>query len=443
MAVKTVFVPLARTTFFMPAAQENFAGSVKMLKGIFSDLTAPDELITDPNDLSDYLAKIDSPDLIIYQCTTFIGSEFMYELMRRFKCPVLIWAVREPSIDGTRLKLNSLTGAFSAGNSVYTQERDFDFVFGNPDEQAVQDFFSKYNRALEVVKSLKDLVIGVVGSQPAGFGFGNVIETDLAGTFGVRVARTEAAQIMETAKGYSDEDIQGELAQLKSRTVDTGIPAENMNKYARLKKAFQQFVDDNNVKALASRCWPDFFTGFGAPVCAVLSMLNDDSIAASCETDVPGALSMYIAGRLTGSSVYFGDPVAVDEKCDSIVYWHCGAGASSLASNRCGAKLGVHPNRKIGPVMDFGLKPGKVTVMRVGRDQHGYRMFAYTGEALDEPQKFYGTSVTVRPEGGKAAQYVQKFIKDGWEPHFIVAYGDIIDELKIICDTLKIRIFTY
>ena len=75
-------------------------------------------------------AKVDKADLIIYQCTTFIGSEFMYELMRKFKCPVIIWAIREPSIDGTRLKLNSLTGAFSAGNSVYTQDRDFDFVFG-------------------------------------------------------------------------------------------------------------------------------------------------------------------------------------------------------------------------------------------------------------------------------------------------------------------------
>lgn len=48
--------------------------------------------------------------------------------------------------------------------------------------------------------------------------------------------------------------------------------------------------------------------------------------------------------------------------------------------------------------MDFGLKAGKVTVLRLGKDKDGYRMFIYKGEALDEPQKFYGTSVTVRPE---------------------------------------------
>ena len=38
-------------------------------------------------------------------------------------------------------------------------------------------------------------------------------------------------------------------------------------------------------------------------------------------------------------------------------------------------------------------------------------MFIYKGEALDEPQKFYGTSVTVRPENGNAAAYVKTSLK--------------------------------
>lgn len=248
---------------------------------------------------------------------------------------------------------------------------------------------------------------------------------------------------MEKAKSYTSEELAKDLEELNSRTINVNIPQENMEKYARLRKAFQAFVDENKIGALASRCWPDFFTGFGAPVCAVLSMLNDNNIPSSCETDIGGAISMFIGSKLTNTATYFGDPVAIDEACDSIVYWHCGAGASSLANASCGAKLGVHPNRKIGPVMDFGLKAGKVTVLRLGKDKDGYRMFIYKGEALDEPQKFYGTSVTVRPENGNAAAYVKNFVKDGWEPHFVIAYGDIVDEVKIMCNLLKIRVFEY
>lgn len=443
MAIKAVFVPLARTTFYMPSAEDNFQKSVEALQNIFENIIVPDKLITDPNDLTTYLNTITAPDVIIYQCTTFIGSEFMYEVMRKFKCPVIIWATREPSIDGTRLKLNSLTGAFSAGNSVYTQDRKFDFIFGNPDEENVIDSLTKYNKALKLIAALKELVIGVVGNQPAGFGFGTIHETDLIGTLGTRVARIEAAAIMEKAKNYTSEEVTAYLAELNSRTININIPDENMEKYARLRKAFQEFIDENNVGALASRCWPDFFTGFGAPVCAVLSMLNDNNIVASCETDIGGSISMFIGSQLTGKATYFGDPVAVDETCDSIVYWHCGAGASSLANKSCGAKLGVHPNRKIGPVMDFGLQPGKVTVLRLGKDQKGYRMFMYKGEALDEPQKFYGTSVTVKVDGGNAAKRVKEFVKDGWEPHFVVAYGDITEEIEILCELLNIRLFEY
>ena len=42
-----------------------------------------------------------------------------------------------------------------------------------------------------------------------------------------------------------------------------------------------------------------------------------------------------------------------------------------------------------------------------------------------------------------AAAYVKNFVKDGWEPHFVIAYGDIVDEVKIMCNLLKIRVFEY
>ena len=69
--------------------------------------------------------------------------------------------------------------------------------------------------------------------------------------------------------------------------------------FARLYKAYKDYCDSGNVKALASRCWPDFFTAFGTPVCAALAMLNDLGVAAACEADTYGALSMYMCMELT------------------------------------------------------------------------------------------------------------------------------------------------
>lgn len=60
--------------------------------------------------------------------------------------------------------------------------------------------------------------------------------------------------------------------------------------------------------------------------------------------------------------------------------------------------MGVHPNRKIGPVMDFGCEACEhVTIFRVGRKPDGsFRFFIAEGSALDKPKQFNGTSVVVK-----------------------------------------------
>ena len=59
------------------------------------------------------------------------------------------------------------------------------------------------------------------------------------------------------------------------------------------------------------------------------------------------------------------------EKAAAVSYTHLDVykrqAACSISREDTGATIGVHPNRKIGPVMDFGCKAAdKVTVFRVG-----------------------------------------------------------------------------
>ena len=105
-----------------------------------------------------------------------------------------------------------------------------------------------------------------------------------------------------------------------------------------LYKAYSDFVKDNNVAAISSRCWPDFFVEFGTPVCGVLSLLNDNSVAASCEADAYGAISMLIGMKLSEQSVFFGDPVSLDKNENTVTFWHCGTAACSLAHESTGAQ---------------------------------------------------------------------------------------------------------
>ncbi len=195
----------------------------------------------------------------------------------------------------------------------------------------------------------------------------------------------------------------------------------------------------NNIGALASRCWPDFFTAFGTPVCSVLGILNDLGIPCACEADAYGALSMFVSSFLTGNSAFFGDPVSLDEKENTVTFWHCGMAPCSLAREDTGACAGVHCNRKIGPTLEFGTKPqDKVTIFRIGRNPDGsFRFFIAKGRALDKPQQFYGTSTVIQTEND-ARNIVETAIRNGWEPHFAVAWGDIYDAVKALGNILGI-----
>lgn len=443
MIMKTVYLPLARTTFSMPDAENYFSMSGSRLEKIFPGVIKPDQLLTSPEMIEDFISATGDADLVIYQCVTFIGADFAGIVSKRFQCPVIVWAMREPTINGTRLKLNSLTGAFSAANKLKTSGHRYFFVFGNPDEETVREALHDIGKAVTLINKLSTLKIGVVGSPPAGFEFGGMDAALLSEQFGAEIIHTGIEEMIKRAESYEG-DILSPVNELKQKTAGwESIPAVNMDKYARLSAVYQDFVTENQIQALASRCWPDYFTGYGAPVCAVLSVLNDKGIPSSCETDIGGALSMFIGAEMSGSPVFFGDPVAVDEDCDAIIFWHCGAGAPYLANRELGARVGVHPNRKIGPTMEFGLKEGEVTIIRLGKDKDVFRMFMMKGTALNEPQKFYGTTVTVRPSGGAAAAKIKTFVDAGWEPHFIIAYGNIADSLRIFCELRGISLFEY
>ena len=154
-----------------------------------------------------------------------------------------------------------------------------------------------------------------------------------------------------------------------------------------------------------------------------------------------GALSMFLGQQITGESSFFGDPVALDEEENTFTFWHCGMAACNLAREESGACVGVHPNRKIGPTMEFGLRSAeKVTRNRVSRDKNGtFRFFIAEGKALDRPKQYLGTSVVVqmKPEVRDLLDFL---LNEGYEPHYAVIYGAAADSLEMLGRMLGLKV---
>lgn len=442
---KGVYVPVGVPTFDLESAQVQFELSAGLLKEIDPDFICPEQILLSPDELCSFLSR-QAPDFIVFQNVTFAGSAYAAEVLRRFDCPVLLWTLREPVIDGGRLRLNSLTGAYSAANTFRAfRNRTFEYVFGAPDEPHTVETLKACIKAAYIKKKLRGLRMAAIGHTPQGFGFGRALDSELMDVFGVELESIELRELIERANRYSDEECLEYLD--KSRCAMCGLenmPECRVSGHSKMYKAYADYVNERGISALASRCWPDFFTAYGTPVCAVLSMLNDEGVAAACEADVYGALSMWIGMQFSGNPVFFGDPVSLDEKENTLTFWHCGAAACSLARTDTGAEVGVHPNRKIGPVMDFGCQAmGDATVFRIGREADGsFRCFLLEGEGLDKPKQFTGTSIVVKTDS-PVRTVVEQSVYDGFEPHFVVLKGRHADELEILAHMLGMKVYRY
>ncbi len=439
-----VFVPIGVPTFDLDVANDQFNESIKLLNELCENLIHPNNILLTTNEEKKYLSNNNHPSAVIIQNTTFANAAYTYEILNEYDCPILLWTLKEPIVDGQRLRLNSLTGAYSAANAMHMVGRgNFEYVYGSPTEKQTSESINAFILAAKVKQKLKTSSVAIVGTTPQGFDFGSAYESELLKNFGVKAIKVETRELINNANAYLDSV--GEENMNVACTNMVGLEKmgkDQLLKHTKLFMAYMKFIKDNDISFVASRCWPDFFTEYGAPVCAVISALNDMGVSTSCEADVYGSLSMYIGFLLTDTPCFFGDPVLLNDTESSITYWHCGAAAPKLASEKYGANFGVHPNRQIGPTMDFSCKGSdNATIFRIGRKPDGkFRIFIETGEVLEKEKQFSGTSIVVKTHNS-AKDIINKSVLSGFEPHFVISHENIKAELIILANMLNIEVY--
>ena len=184
--------------------------------------------------LKEYLFKI-NPSLIILQNITFANSAYASEVLKNFDCPILLWTLREPTIDGGRLRLNSLTGAYSAANAIRQfKSGEFEYIFGSPIEENVIKTINATIKASKLKYDLSKMKMVAVGHTPQGFGFGRAMDMEFLSKFKVTLDSIESRELMDIAKSYELEDCESYLDELRNSSVGLdAIPKANLEGFAR------------------------------------------------------------------------------------------------------------------------------------------------------------------------------------------------------------------
>ena len=99
----------------------------------------------------------------------------------------------------------------------------------------------------------------------------------------------------------------------------------------------------------------------------------------------------------------------------------------------------IHSNRKLPFLMEFPLKPGRVTIARVSEASGDYRLVVGSGEIRRAPLSFSGTSGVLRFDR-PVSDVLDTIMKEGLEHHVSVTYGEYAPELITLAKILGLQV---
>ena len=319
-------------------------------------------------------------DLLLVQLTTFATGETTAPLLR-LPLPLGLWALPEAAgaAKGTGpLPLNSLCGlnmtlSFLDRPPVEREQRA-KWFYGTADSSWFRERLIPTLAALRGLRALREARLLQIGGTAPHF-YGLEEEPRLAGVTVERMPLTELFQRVARVPA-------GEARALAAdwrRNEQSSVTEEQLRRSAALELALARIVTEGEYDAVALRCWPELPDDTGTMACATLARLGDGGVAAACEGDVMGALSMLALQGVSGNGALLMDLSDIHAERGAL-FWHCGNGPLSWGASP--TRLATHFNRDgVGTVRDMVVGPGPATGFRLL--EGGERALVFAGEFLE------------------------------------------------------------
>lgn len=457
--MKIGLLPLGRSTFDVPFAEEKLAAMLAALDAMGHEIVGPRALLFDEAATRAAMAELGSADidqLLILQ-VTFTDAAMTVAAASAFDQPLAIWAVPEPRLGG-RLRLNAFCGLNLAAHALSLNDRAFSWLYADPAGDIAGDLSgllagqrsagrldaalrpARSEAGARIAEGLKGRRIARVGEHPVGFDTCAYQPEALQELAGVTVDALALDDLFSTARAVTDDEAARTraLAEQDVGGLDT-VDAAQLDRSLRLKSGLDRLRAAGTYDAFAIRCWPETFTEYGGAVCGPAAMMGEARVPCACEADVYGALTQLVLMEAADAPVFLTDLVDMDAADNTGVVWHCGQAPISMRDPDAPAEATVHTNRKQPLLYQFPLKPGRVTFLRLSQAFGEPKMIIAGGEMLRRPMAFTGTSGVVRFDR-PADAVLGDIIASGLEHHMALAYGDHREALRGVAAAMDLPV---
>ncbi len=341
--------------------------------------------------------------------------------------PVLVHAFGDES---KRMTIADRRDSFCGKMSVCNNLKQYGIPFTltalhtvSPTSDSFRSDLRQFGATCRVVRGLRRARLGAIGARPTAFNTVRYSEKLLEHS-GISVDTLDLFELMGWANKMtsSDANVKAKLEQIQAYTKTDGIPAESLDKMARLGCAIDKWCEDAQLDATAIQCWTAMEEFYGVVPCTLMSMMSNSLMSSACETDIAGTVSMYAmqlasntpSALLDWNNNYGDDP----NKC---VVFHC----SNLPSDVFASQKMDYQEiiaGTVGKENTFGtivgrMKESEFTFCRVSTDDLNGRINAYVGKGQltnDVLNTFGGFGVAEVPNLQRLLHYI---CDNGFEHH--------------------------
>jgi L-fucose isomerase-like protein len=261
----------------------------------------------------------------------------------------------------------------------------------------------------------------------------------LAALAGVTVETTALPAFFDRARAVPEAAIAARRQDVAGlERIDT-VDQPQLARSLSLHEALKGLATDRNLAAVAVRCWPETFTEYGCAICGPMGLMTEGGTPTACEADVYGAVTALLMQETAGAPAWLVDVVDMDIADQTAVFWHCGSAPDSMRDETVASAAQIHSNRKMPLLMEFTLKPGRITIARLSQSRNQVKLVVTGGEVMRAPMSFTGTSGVVRFDA-PMQDALDDLIDQGLEHHVAMVYGDCRAALVALGERLGIPV---
>jgi L-fucose isomerase-like protein len=339
-----------------------------------------------------FLSKAKEIAGIIITLPNFGEERGIIEAIKRSGLDVPILVQAEQDVAG-QMKIDRRRDSFCGKISICNNLRQAGIPFSLTRSHTVSVTSPEFKEDLDrfaaicrIVRGLKNVRLGAIGSRPAAFQTVRYSEKILESA-GIGVEPVDLYEILGKVGQLADNDrkVKAKLSAITQYTDTQAIPAEGLLKMAKFGTVIDQWMKEKQLSGTAIQCWTALEEFFGIVPCTVMSMMSQSLLPSACEVDVTGLLAMYILQLASGapSALLDWNNNFADDP-DKCVLFHCSnLPKSFFTSDKMDYQEIIAGS--VGKENTYGtivgrIKPSPATFCRTTTDDADGILRAYVGE---------------------------------------------------------------